>query len=179
MANKIEYVGRVTVRKGETIPFARTSSGMYILGPVVVAEDHQKKVSAVRRDPRLASILGEERNEGKGDEDYITVATSWHRVKVFGDKAAELAQDEDFGKGALIEVEASYEEDPVPWVTRDAVTRTSRPETIGDRVGGIKIKFGPFEENKTGAIWDGISDVPEPARGGGGRAREIRDDEGF
>lgn len=177
MANKIGYTGRIIVRAGETIPFERTSTGLYILGPFVVAEDHQQKVSRVRKQPKLAHILEEEHNFGKADDDYITVATSWHRVKVIGDKAAVLAQDAKFNKGALIDVEASYEEDTTPWVDREGITRTSRPESIGDKMGSVNIRFGPFEE--AAPLWDGISDVPEPQRRGGGQAREYRDDEGF
>lgn len=177
--NLITYRGRVVVRKGESIDFARTSGGLYILGPFWVVEDHQQKVGRVRKQPKLSHLLELEENFGKGDDDYITVASSWHKITVMGDKAEALAQNGDFGKSALIEVEASYEEDPVPWVDRQNVTRAGRPESIGDKVGSIKIKFPPFDDQKTGPIWDGISDVPEPRRGGGGAAREVREDEGF
>ena len=69
----------------------------------------------------------------KSDDDYITVATSWHRVTVIGDQAEALAQDEEFGAGALIDVEASYTEDDTPWVDRGAVVsaRCARLATHG------------------------------------------------
>lgn len=177
MANSINYTGRVVVRKGESIPLIRTDGGLYILGPVVVAEDHQMKKGRARKNPRLNDVVNNERNEMKSDDDYITYATSWHRVEILGDQAEALAQDEEFGAGALIDVEASYTEDDTPWVDRGGVTRTSRPESIGDKFGSIKVRFAPREPQ---AIWDGISDLPSRRAGsGGGAQREYAEDEGF
>lgn len=178
MANSIKYTGRVVVRKGETIPLIRTDGGLYILGPIVVAEDHQKKKGALRKDPRMKEVVEHERNEMKSDDDYITYATSWHRVEILGDQAEALAQDEEFGHGALIDVEASYTEDAKPWVDKGGTTRASRPESIGDKFGSIKVRFAPREPQ---AIWDGVSDLPSkrPGSSGGGGHREYSENEGF
>lgn len=180
--NLISYTGRVVQRLKdgvrEPIPFAVTENGLYILGPITLAEDHQMKKARVRKDPKLAHLLEDEFNKKKGDDDYITVSTSWHRIMVFGEKAEQYAQDAELvAHGALIDVEASYTEDATPWKMRDGTERIGRPEQIGDKVGSMVTRFAPREAREP--VWDGISPVPAPQRSGGGQDREVRENEGF
>lgn len=182
---QINYTGRVVQRLAadgqtrEPIKFGVSANGMHVLGPITIVEDHQQKKSRVRKDPKLSHILEDEYNRKKGDDDYITVSKSWHRVTVFGDKAEEYAQDPELvAHGALIDVEATYTEEN-PWKTRDGVERAGRPEQIGDKVGSLVSRFAPREAREP--VWDGVSPVPslKGQGGGGGSDREVSQDEGF
>lgn len=176
--NSISYTGRIRVRDGEKIKHTRTEAGMHIL-ELVIAEDHSMKKGRALKDPKLKKYAEDPYNASKGADEYIRTTTSWHRLTIFGDKAAELAQDPDINAGALIEVnEASYTEDE-PWETKDGVKRAGRPETIGDQRGGITVVFPPREEEARPPIWDGVSDVPKPGGSGNGGGRQYREDEGF
>lgn len=183
---KISYTGTVVQRlkdgsetEREPIPFSVTDQGLYILGPITIAERHDMKKSRVRKDTKLAHLLETEYARKAGDDDYIQVSKSWHRVTVFGDKAEAYAQDATLiAHGALVDVEeATYTEDAAPWVMRDGTERVGRPEQIGDKAGSIVSRFAPKEAREP--VWDGISDVPAPRGRGGGRDAEVSSDEGF
>lgn len=175
--NSLGYTGRIVVRDGESIDFSRTASGMFILN-LVLMESHQMKKSKARKDPKLKSYVDDPYNASQGDDDYINVMPSWHRITVFGDKAEQLALNPEINSGALVEViDASYSEE-APWPTRDGVLRAGRPESIGDNHGSIDVLYPPREPKA--AIWDGLSEVPEPSRGGGGgQERQLAENEGF
>ena len=173
--NSIGYTGRVVDRNG-SLKVSQTANGMIVLNIGMIAEQHQMKMGAAKRDPHMKQYVEDERNASKGDDDWIDTTVSWHKLTVFGDKAGDLACNPEFNHGALIEIEgASYVEES-PWKTKDDVLRAGRPETIGDKKGSVTIKFAPRDARP--ALWDGESALPKPG-GGGGPAREISDNEGF
>lgn len=184
--NSIGYEGRIISRdreQGRTVPlkFTQSQNGMCVLNLLLV-EQHSTKKAAALRDPNLKHYAEEERNASKGADDYINTTSTWHKLTVFGDKAAEYAQDPDFNHGALITVvDASYTEEE-PWETTQGgvkAFRAGRPETIGDRFGSLEIKFAPNDPQPP--TWDGESAVARPGGngGGGGQSSMPAEEDGF
>lgn len=115
----------------------------------------------------------------KGPEDYVTVATAWHRIQVWDTAEGHpdflaLVTDPKFNNGALITVDASYEEETKPWVDKAGQTRVGRREKIffGVQDGGfVGLKtlddgrqFPSTESDSQGRnwripLWDGASSL--------------------
>lgn len=175
--NRITYVGRVVNAKKGDLTFTQAKTGMKILN-LLLAERHTMKKSAAKRNPLLKKYVDEPFNANKGDDDYIGTTTTWHRLTIMGDKAEELALQEEINAGALLVVaDASYVEEGA-WVTKDGVSRAGRPETIGDRNGLVLVKFPPKDAAEP--LWDGESEVPSAGGNGGGSSiQETPESEGF
>lgn len=187
--NGVWYEGRIINKglKNVQSKLSRAKSGRRVL-ELLIAEDFRDKNKNAPEDKK---------DPGKGPEDYVTVATAWHRVSVFDaaqDSAAfdALVRDPRFNHGAVIVVDASYQEDSKPWVDKQEVTRIGRRESIfldpavedGGSIGfkdidGKGKTFGAAEGHEV-PFWDGVSDLP-PMGGGGGAiaAPQYSDDEGF
>lgn len=175
MANSINYTGRLVIRGPQDYTFGMTGNGMAKL-QLLLAEQHQQRNDKAPQKYRDGS---------KPATAYVNTTTSWHRLTLLGDIALEIAADERFCNGSLVDVtEASYTEEEA-WQTKDGVLRAGRPETIGDKKGDIDIYVGAngneFVGREPKAIWDGDdASVPTLQRnGGGGGGREYREDEGL
>jgi len=182
--NGVWFEGRLINKTGQS-KLSKARTGRRVL-ELLVAEDFRSKNSAApdsKKDP------------AKGPDDYVTVATAWHRIRVFDGKEPnaefeKLIRDPRFNHGAVIVVDASYEEDSTPWIDKQGVTRTSRPESIyfGVEDGG-SIGFKNIDGNgKTfGAsegferpFWDGVSELPAMGGSGGNvPAPDYSENEGF
>lgn len=181
--NGIWFEGRVINKAGQS-KLSRAKNGRRVLD-LLVAEDFRTKNSQA----------GEKSDPAKNPDDYVTVATAWHKVRVYdtpeGHPAFDaLVRDPRFNHGAVIVVDASYEEDSKPWLDKQNVTRIGRSESIyigkedGGSVGfkdidGVGKTFGASEGFEK-PFWDGVSDLPALGGSGGGvAAPQYGDDEGF
>lgn len=136
MPNEIKYVGRIAF----TPEWKDISGGLLNL---TIAETHQRK------------------NKQSGEwEDY---STTWHRVTVWGDNAAEYAANPQVNKGALVDVSARYESASEPYTNKQGEKVVSFNETANF----ISVKYPPKETQPavkpTGA--DGF--IPEDGFAGG------------
>lgn len=184
--NALSYeFGRVFERGGENprpIRIVRTQSGLIIVN-VVVIEQFQQKKSRVRqqagRDPQMQKFLDAPYAQSKADGDYIDTFAEWHELDIMGDKAEALITDPQFGNGCVIDViGATYEIDGM-FTGRDGVLRHRRKETIGDKVGEVKIRYPRRDHETLEPLWNGIDELPKPGGSGGGQARQYSDDEGI
>lgn len=179
-SNSISYEGRIISvnkesRDPEPLKFSQTEGGMFIL-ELLLVEQHSMKKSQAIKDPELKKLVdANPKNKSKGADDYVDTTSTWHKITIFGDKAAEYAQNQEFNHSALVTVtDASYTEES-PWETTQngqKAFRAGRPETIGDRKGTLEIKFPAFDDAQdVGPAWDGESAVPKPGgsrKGSGG-----------
>lgn len=184
--NGVWYEGRI-INKAEQSKLSRAKSGRRVL-ELLIAEDFRDKNKNAPENMK---------DPAKGPEDYVTVATAWHKVSVFdaAEDSAEfdaLVRNPRFNHGAVVVVDASYQEDSKPWVDKQQVTRIGRRESIfidpkvedGGSIGfkdidGKGKTFGAAEGYEK-PFWDGTSALP--AMGGGGgqvAAPHYSDDEGF
>lgn len=165
MANSIGYTARIIATRPEHIVFGKSRNGTPVL-KLTLAEQHQG------RNDRVAQ---EFRDNSKATDAWVNTTTTWHKLTLMGDIAADVASDDRYGHGTLVTItDASYEEEK-PWTTRDGVERAGRPETIGDRKGNIEVYVGRNGDEFVGdgitAIWDGDSEIPDLPRSGSGRSR--------
>jgi hypothetical protein len=176
MANSITYTGRLINRKAGDITFGKSRNGVAVL-KLLIAEQHQG------RNDRVAPKF---RQNDKATDAWVNTTTTWHRITIMGDIALDIASDERFSHGTLVDVkDASYEEED-PWKMKDGTQVAGRPETIGDRKGDISVYVGrngqEFVADELTAIWDGVSEIPDLPRGNGGggyKAPEYGENEGL
>jgi hypothetical protein len=173
--NSIGYTARIIATRPEHTVWGKSKNGTPVL-KLTLAEQHQGRNDRVPEKYR--------RND-KATDAWVNTTTTWHKLTLMGDIAADVASDERYSHGTLVTVtDASYEEED-PWVTRDGVERAGRPETIGDRKGNIEVYVGRNGDEFTGddlkALWDGESEIPDLPRSGGGRGRapEYGENEGL
>lgn len=181
--NGVWYEGRVINKAGQS-KLSKAKTGRRVL-ELLVAEDFRRK----NKD------AGEHNDPTKSPDDYVTVATAWHRVTIYDTLEGspdfdKLILDPNFNHGAVIVVDASYEEDTKPWVDKQKITRIGRRESIymgvedGGSVGfkdidGAGKTFGA-SEGFVKPFWDGVSDLPAMGGSGGGPAAPQYDEnEGF
>lgn len=175
MANSLSYTGRIIDRKAGDRSFGKSRNGIPVL-TLLIAEQHRGRNDKVHPDfkkPELAT------------DAWVNTTTTWHRITVMGDIAADLASDARYSHGTLVDVkDASYEEEK-QWELKDGTKVAGRPETIGDRKGDITVYVGANGDEFVGdvltAVWDGESEIPDLPRrgGGGGRAPEYGENEGM
>lgn len=181
--NGVWYEGRLINNKGQS-KLSKAKTGRRVL-ELLIPEDFRRK----NKD------AGSANDPTKSPDDYVTVATAWHRVKVYdsleGHPGFEaLITNPEFNHGAVLMIDASYEEDTKPWVDKQGVTRVGRPEAIyfgvedGGSIGfkdidGQGKTFGSADGFKT-PFWDGVSELPAMGGSGGSiAAPEYGDNEGF
>lgn len=173
--NGISYDGRI-VAKNKPIRHTVTDNGLHILN-LTIAEQHSMKKSAAKRNPAMKQYVDAERAQSKTDDDYIDTTVTWHSLTIMGEKAEDLAQNHELNHGALVVIsDASYTED-APWKDDQGVERARRSETIGDKKGGLVVKFAPRDPMPP--VWDGMSEVAKAGGGGSGPAREYEEPSGF
>ena len=163
MPNSISYQGRIINARPEHSSFGKSKNGTTIL-KLTIAEQHQMRNDRAPQQYRKGD---------KPTDAYVDTTTSWHKLTLIGSIAEDIAADERFSHGTLVEVkEASYEEEDA-WEDRQGVKRAGRPETIGDRKGDITVYVGrngnEFVGRDLKPFWDGVSEIPLlPSRGGNG-----------
>lgn len=163
MPNSISYQGRIINAKPEHSSFGKSRNGTTIL-KLTIAEQHQMRNDRAPQQYRKGD---------KPTDAYVDTTTSWHKLTLIGSIAEDIAADERFSHGTLVEVkDASYEEEDA-WEDRQHVMRAGRPETIGDRKGDLTVYVGrngnEFVGRDLKAFWDGVSEIPLlPSRGNGG-----------
>jgi len=189
--NGVWYEGRVINKPREgkepQCKLSISSTGRKVL-TLLIAEDFSEK----NKDAPQSKKRPE-----KGPEDYVTVATAWHKIQVFDSKEGDhpdfiaLVTDPNFNHGAVVVVDASYKEDGEPWTDNGGNRHIGRSEKIffgiedGGSIGykdidGKGKTFGAADGFKT-ALWDGVSALPKLGGSGGGgpAAPQYGDDEGF
>lgn len=183
--NGIWFEARVINNSGQS-KLARARSGKLVLS-LVLAEQFQEKNSKAPDEFKQAD---------KSADQYVNTYTAWHRLQVFADDGdiefMGLVRDPLFNHGAVVEVEASYQEEK-PWEDRGGKVHAGRRESIfwatrGEKGGGsIGIKrlddgriLGARDEFAV-PFWDGVSELPALGGSGGGApaAPQYGDDEGF
>jgi hypothetical protein len=162
MVNSISYTGRIINARPEHSKFGKSKGGTTVL-MLTIAEQHQGRNDKVEQKFRQAD---------KAPDAYVDTTTSWHKLTLMGDIAEDVAADDRYCHGTLVNVtEASYVEED-PWTDRQGVKRSGRPETIGDKRGDVAIvtyNGTEFVGREPKAFWDGVSQIPPlPSRGGGG-----------
>jgi hypothetical protein len=117
VANSITYTGRIINTRPEHIVFGKSRNGVPVL-KLTLAEQHQG------RNDRVPEKF---RHNDKATDAWVNTTTTWHKLTLMGDIAADVASDERFSHGTLVTVsDASYEEED-PWTTRDGVQRRRPP----------------------------------------------------
>lgn len=184
--NGIFYDGRLVLKKSDGSPRAgvglfSTSSGKRMLRLVVSEQFRQRNDRAPQ----------EFRDPAKAADAYVNTYTAWHKLDIYAspDNQAfiDLITDPEFAHGAVVEIQASYEEEK-PWTDNSGKEHAGRKESIymdSDEPGFIAIKvvnderWGAKEEHQV-PFWDGSSTPPAlKGSGGGGSTPQYRDDEGF
>jgi len=181
--NGVWYEGRIINNKAQS-RIVEAKSGKKVL-QLVIAEQFQGRNDKVEAEFRDAT---------KAADAYVNTHTAWHKLNVFDDDNNEeflaLIQNPLFNHGAVIVVDATYEEEK-PWTDKGGTVHAGRRENIffkGEDGGTIGLKvlddgrvLGAREEHAK-PFWDGVSQLPGMAgsgSGGGPPAPEYRDDEGF
>jgi len=193
--NGIYYEGRTVNRPGKkdgkpSMLLSKSKQNNFVLD-LVIAEQFRGKNSNVDeqfKDPTKAA------------DDYVNTYTAWHRLRIFADADnadfIKLVTDPKFNHGAIVEVDAQYEE-VKPWTDNGGKEHAGRQELIywakGSKedpydAGFISIKvlpdgrvLGARDEHEK-PLYDGNFDsLPALGGSGGGgpAAPEYKEDEGF
>lgn len=177
--NGIWYEGRVVNNRGQC-KVSKAKSGKVVID-LVIAEQFSERNDKAPQEFKDAT---------KAADAYVNTYTAWHRLQVFGteEQVRSLITDPKFNHGAIVSVDASYQEEK-PWTDKGGKEHAGRREKIflgAEDPGSIEIKvsnsgtvLGARDEWEK-PLWDGRSDLPAlGGQGGAPAAPQYGDDEGF